>query len=224
MVSKPKPPKEFKTCDIKKMICWTPAGLLTYDFEYNAKGDPIRINSSFVATGYPRYEFRYDKQGRLSDYIGPYNNNAFEFWHVYEYDDQNRMVRDTRYIFGDYGGEDPTPGYLPSLRITSFEYQPGSTLVKSTVTYPYANIQPVTSYYDYSGTGPGGIENTVNVHRTSWVWMTITHDYTPRNWYLQSEYNEYGLPTKFNGEYGAHILDFPYARTIEYDCRGNGVN
>ena len=59
------------------MICWTPAGLLTYDFEYNAKGDPIRINSSFVATGYPRYEFRYDKQGRLSDYIGPYNNNAF---------------------------------------------------------------------------------------------------------------------------------------------------
>ena len=222
--SKPKPPKEFKSCDISRMVCLTPAGLITYDFEYNAKGDPLRINPSFVATGYPKYEFRYDHKGRLSDYIGPYNNNAFEFWHVYEYDDRDRMIRDTRYIFGDYGGEHPTPGYLPSMRVTTFEYEPGSTRVKYTVVYPYANMQPVVSYFDYSGNTTGGIENTVNVHRTSWVWMAITYDYTPRNPYLHTDYNEYGLPVKFNGPYGARILEFPSAVTIEYTCKGDAVN
>ena len=223
-LTKTKPPKEFKSCDIKRVICWNPGGLIEHVFEYNQKGDPIRINSLNGGPEYPNFEFRYDNKGRLSDYIAPYPYSGCEFWHVYEYDDKDRMVKDTRYVFSNYG-ENPTPGWLPLMRITTFEYTDNSTIVKATTVFPYDTRPPYVTSFDYSGNTTIGYENTVNVHRTSWVWMTITHDYAPRNWYPATEYNEYGLPTKYggyvgpSGQYGAHILDLNYAQKIEYTCK-----
>lgn len=225
-LSKPKGVKEYKPCEITKLVAydpWSPAARV-FIFEYNSKGDPVKITPSIIGTGTPKHEFRYDNKGRLTDYIGPYLNDAFEFWHEYGYDSKDRIVQDTLYIFGLYG-EEPTNGYPPSHRIISYEYDSKDRISKSTTVWTYGYPTDVAVFtYDDNGNliRPGFVyDNKINPLRTNRIWMFISRDYSMNNPWAGASFNDNGLPTTLVVPHTLAFLSSVYPHYIEYACKGN---
>ncbi len=83
------PGEEIKACRVEKILTNFQYGaddllqphLFEVDFDYNSAGQPIDMLASFDLTG-PQdyYHFRYDKIGRLRDYIVTYGPSAP--WHL----------------------------------------------------------------------------------------------------------------------------------------------
>ena len=78
----------------------------TGTFTYNSNGDPVSYTPAVFGNNSLKYEFRYDKNGRLTDYIG-YNATwtpiVCNFWAKYTYDNRNRIERDSVYYNSNYG-------------------------------------------------------------------------------------------------------------------------
>jgi hypothetical protein len=229
--SKPKGDKAIKHCEISKVVDYNPFLLSprVFTFEYNSKGDPIKITPTLVSTGSPKHEFRYDHKGRLTDYIGPYNNGAFEFWHVYGYDNKGRIATDTTYIFGNYGAL-PTND-LPSLRRhVTYEYDEQDRIKKMTTVFPFAPFSPEVQEYAYDADGnriiPGVVyDGNINPLRTNAIWMFINRDYSVNNQWNASSFTSMGLPEAINVPHTRQfIAGALYPQLIEYNCKGELAN
>ncbi|HEY0678625.1 MAG TPA: hypothetical protein VGD17_10075 [Chitinophagaceae bacterium] len=204
-------------------------------FAYNASGDPVSYTPLKFNPRSVKYEFRYDQNRRLTDYIGYIPNNsapaAFEFWTKYVYDNGNRVVRDTTFHFGAYG---PTITSFSNYRIiTSYEYD-SHERISRTISRKWQNDVPTGSVADYKfvyndkgnlvvqGASP---DENVSVYRTHRIWMFLSRNYSVNNVRKAKGYNSKGLPTAFpqNPQGSATLpflqfLDFSDCE-IEYECK-----
>jgi hypothetical protein len=223
--------QEFKKCNITKIIEFNPyQPPAIFYFEYDSKGNPTKVTPSYFGTNYPVQLFRYDKKGRLTDYIGtdPWLT-GFEFWHVYVYDNKNRIIRDTAHIWGRYG-DVPHDDRLDLMFVNAFEYDSQERIIKSTLTFPLHPQIVAVQTYNYNNAGnliePGAVyDDKVNIHRTNSIWMFIDRNYSVNNSWPIPVYNNYGLPTvvgtdRFYGFLNAGMSP----HYIEYDCKGHQEN
>lgn len=195
-----------------------------YDFTYNKKGNPVSVLNNNVGTGYPNYFFRYDKHHRLTDMIGVYTNGNYERWHKYGYDHQNRIVKDTQYVFGVFGpAPDPASVFII---VHTYSYDSYQRLTGDNAIY----LQPsdysgFTNTYNYDGDGNriGGVyDNKVNLHRTNKIWMFVDKDYSLNNRIGASSYNSNMLPLGFGASTSMNFLGVAIHNSeIDYTCKGD---
>jgi hypothetical protein len=235
--SKPKADKEFKKCAITKIIAnnFVFPGRV-YLFEYNDKGDPVKVTPSAVGTGSPVLHFVYDKKGRLLEFYGLYSNGHFEFWNIYQYDKKDVVVSDTSYGFGTYEST-PTGDHVTSipdphfLSLTSYEYDAQGRVSRTTGVLPVdLSLGPFVREFHYDAAGNlqsfGALyDNRMNLRRTNAVWMFVDRNYSINNERPADNYNGAGLPTFFlSDEAWLMFLHGIFPRSIEYDCKGNLEN
>jgi hypothetical protein len=221
----PKADKEFKKCDISRIISRDPfGGANTVTFAYNQKGDPVSVTPSHIGTGTPQWLFLYNKKGQLTDFIGLYEHGGFEFWHKYSYNNHNQIIVDSTYIFGIYA-QGPTSGTFVTIR--QFEYDVQGRISKETA--QSLSFPPTVTNYTYDANGNKvragtSYDNQLSFLRTNALWMFLMRDYSRNNPLAADSYNSEGLPLEYN------ITPPPYYSfgswplidaTIEYNCKGN---
>ncbi|MDI3321727.1 hypothetical protein [Pinibacter soli] len=152
---------------------------------YNKFGDPVSIIKppQFVGTGNPNYTFWYDKKGRLSDFIGLYSGGiGFEGWRHYYYDKNDRIVRDSAYIFGSM--VDGKPNVAASYAST-YEYDAFDRVIRTTLVDRFGHSPLVQDFvYDERGNLDGSTtnyDNNFNPHLLNKVWQFIELDYSINN-------------------------------------------
>jgi hypothetical protein len=222
------PQATVSCCKIAQIIqpgIYENSDTIVYNYSYNTVGDPISIISNFNQTGNPDRFFRYDAQGRLTDYIGEYSsgNPSFEFWHKYVYDSANVVVRDTVYFWGNKGAQ-PTSYY--DYAVVTYDYDSLGRISHTQqiwASYPWSGLD---KYYTYDINGniqyPGAVyDNKISAHRTNRVWMFLDRNYSVNN-PNASGWNTFGLPTKelldFNGGGALGTVEGSTEVTIVYDC------
>ncbi|MDH7462858.1 hypothetical protein QEG73_16305 [Chitinophagaceae bacterium 26-R-25] len=171
---------------------------------YNKFGDPVSIlKNGGAGTGNPNCFFWYDNKRRLSDYIGFYNNNVgYEFWHRYYYDNKDRIVLDSMYVFGFM--KDNKPNKIADRRIT-YKYDDMDRMSQLTVTESFGNYTWTQDFaYDERGNlqtfGPLQYDNKYNPHLLHKIWQFIEQDYSINNPVDASRpitYNAKGFPTSY---------------------------
>lgn len=188
-------------------------------FNYDAIGNPVSVIRAAPSTGFPNYQFRYDKFHRLTDYITlfPYSTE-FETWHKYYYH-ENKIVFDSIFQFGLLGDVPRPSPIVPDLFIrgyATFEYDNVGRISKTedSIGWGYGKL---TRYYTYDtkgnlvkvlflpGSTPGvrdsliisNYDNKVNMHRTHPVWQFLDRMYSVNNPIKADSYNKWGLPLAF---------------------------
>jgi len=214
-------------CRIQKMRYYVFNDSTDIDFTYNAWGDPVSaIRQKSIGT--PDALFRYDAQHRLTDYIEAYKNGSFESWHRYVYDNNNRIIRDTTYIFGAITDEPPQPDEVFDIAIVYYDYDNMNRITHTRQQW-YSFPDPADAlnlYYQYDANGnlmlSGGAvyDNRVSVPRASRIWMFIDRDYSVNNAFA-SQYNDNGLPTRVSMEVPSSNLAGFYSGKglITYKCK-----
>lgn len=219
-----KPTAEIKQCSILQIVYTPTAGANdVLQFTYNSLGDPVSITrSSGAHTGYPNYSFKYDYKKRLTDFIGPYNNNTTaEFWHKYFYDAGGNIVLDSVYIFPGIANGFPENAY--SRRLTFYTYDDYNRIIKDSTVFsePYPAVVH-TYVYDARGNKVGSTyDNRVNINRTNKIWMFLNKDYSVNNPFTADAYNASGLPSSFSltQENAFGFLGNAYSKAqLAYSC------
>ena len=201
----------------------------TLSFYYNPDGTPSHVERLIVSDGSPKYLFRYDRQGRLLDYVAAFDNGAAESWTRFYYDEPSRTVVDTEYtlaaqyvtwppaFFGDEVVE--RKGYDELGRIISYDHFFVLKKADGSDTAEFLTSQTYT--YDRAGNVTGlPHDNKVNLHRTNRVWQFIDNDYNNNNTLPVQRYNSDGLPGVMSGSNSTPFLfdlEFP-TLTIHYSC------
>ncbi|MCW3467738.1 hypothetical protein [Chitinophaga nivalis] len=191
---------------------------------YNRAGNPVRIQRIHTSTGYPHYKLQYDQQQRLTDLIEFYGTNeqigdVFHAWHKFVHDNQNRIIRDSIYVFGFFGPHGPLPRPHSSGidDLYSYAYDAQNRMVKMTRKMGDLNSDDITTNYHYNSQGnvywikvrqpntdslqyPNAdiyptYDHQFNPHRLHPVWQFIDRDYNNNNPFNAASYNIYGLPT-----------------------------
>lgn len=232
--------KHNPNCRIEKILYYPEFGpdTITAIFSYNKKGDPVSVLYDFVATGRPNLLFRYDQKGRLTDYIGVYTNNHYEFWYHYRHDQKGRIIADTVSGFGQFinGQPIPDPNFPPSWgtyeydefdRVSSEEHHHPQGFVTMD-TYEYNGDANLISHknfidghlnYEEAYTN---FDGKVSLYRTNKIWMFVDRNYGKNGFVLADKYNSKGLPLKYNLD---NPVAFTFLRTelarseITYSCR-----
>lgn len=204
-------------------------------FVYNQFGDPIEYIPEKHTGNSLRYEFRYDEQRRLTDYIGYYPSNSagtrFDFWTKFFYDDVNRVVRDSIYYYGNYGRA--LTDHANYTGYTLYEYDKQGRISR-TVYRQVQNgsnngiISDVKYSYNEQGNlvGPGSAyDDKISIYRTHRIWMFLNRNYSVNNPVSARAYSAKGLPTSFDkvSAQGPNlsILNFLTVANSEivYDCK-----
>ncbi|MGB8193537.1 MAG: hypothetical protein WCF67_16520 [Chitinophagaceae bacterium] len=221
-------------CRITRIITKAPwAENKSGNFTYNSFGDPVAFTPDNLG-GFVKYEFRYDQDHRLTDYIGYYSfgssNGVFEFWTKYIYDNKNRIIRDTTYHYGKYGAV-PT-SYTHVKEVTTYEYDKQDRITGTVLRQLY-NGAPngiMGDYrYVYNGQGnlvtPGSTyDDKVSIYRTSKIWMFLNRNYSKNNSGTARGYNSKGLPSGFGSSVQQASYSILYSLglsdcEIVYDCK-----
>lgn len=222
-------------CRIKKIIQKIPGmGDRTGEFTYNAAGNPVNFTPKSYSTGSVKHEFRYDNKGRLTDYIGYYPTTAippvFEFWIRFEYDDKNRIIRDTTYYYGVYGATITT--FHKFTGVTTYEYDAEKRVSRKVYKqYNGAVHTGVISDYKYTYNAEGNLvvpgavyDDKVSIYSVNKLWMFLNCNYSKNNLLKGTKYNAFGLPLGFarvpqSGPFltFVHFLGFNDTE-IEYEC------
>jgi YD repeat-containing protein len=193
-------------CRIKQLIFKSPADQAkTGSFTYDAAGNPISYEPAAYGAGALRYEFRYNKSGHLTDYIG-YSPAAVpltcEFWVRYTYKN-NRIVRDSIYYYSNYGAT--LTSFAKHIGVTQYEYDQQERISRITYKQYHNGVANgvVGSYkFDYNEAGnlitPGATyDDKVSIYRTSKIWMFLSRNYSNNNIKSAVAYNSNGLPVAF---------------------------
>lgn len=222
------------TCRIDRITSWS-----AYDtpeiikFTYNLKGSPTFGQRNHSGTGSPHLLFYYDKKNRLTDYIGPYQddpNSAYEFWFHYTYDQTGeRVLIDTQYNFGMMvnGVPQPNPAYKSAGNYT---YDAQGRIASVTRTQILQSGPPYPSFtdsyvYDTKGNleGFGPYDNRTNFYQTNKVWQFVARNYSVNNPAWAEKYNINGYPLRFRTQAPASFsflnqLDL-HDSEITYQCQ-----
>lgn len=211
-------------CQVSAMAYSYSSDTIGVTITYNKWGDPVRVMQTLTGTGHPDGIFRYDNKRRLTDYIGAYDNDFFEFWHRYVYDKKDRVIRDTTYFFGVI--IDGEPDYAYDMAIITYEYDQYGRIVHTSQEWFDYPGHPLETYYSYDGKGnlviPGvTYDDKVSIHRTNSIWMFIDRNYSLNNGYATA-WNGNGLPTNMKlNDLGGRFAGFYYGRldSIRYQCK-----
>ncbi|HTR32182.1 MAG TPA: hypothetical protein VMH27_23075 [Puia sp.] len=203
-----------------------------YRFAYNSFGDPVTIRNTRVATGNPNSVFLYDKHERLTAYIRPYENEAFETWTKYVYNARDQVIRDTEWLFGEYVDSVPTPLPYTGVFVRHYTYDALDRVATRTDTIygPGSQVYsypPILFQYDRNGDliAPGlNYDSHLSWLRTNKIWMFIYDDYSVNNNFQASAYNAHGLPLIFPApdyEYNFSFGLFGLGGTFDvtYSCK-----
>ncbi|HYF31483.1 MAG TPA: hypothetical protein VD993_10225 [Chitinophagaceae bacterium] len=232
--------KESKVspCRIKKIIQKMPGVQdRTGVFTYNSSGDPIGFTPEGFSTGSVKYEFRYDKDRRLTDYIGYYPgspgvNPFFEFWTKYYFGSDGRVSHDTTYFYGIYGAE-LTTYYKPYQNTTTYTFDQQervSRTVKREIRNGAAAMLMADYKYAYNEfgnlvTAGANYDDKTNVYSTNRIWMFLNRNYSKNNVLHGTSYNSYGLPLGFarspsQGPWLSMLVFLGLGECeIEYECK-----
>lgn len=233
------PGDEIKYCQIEKFRLATSissnplypdSDYSTINISYNAAGDPVSMETSWD-NPYNNlvgddYHFRYDKQGRLTDYQDNYNFEAYGpggilIWHRYSYPRRNVVV-DSLYAYGDMQLNDPAPPQSSfEGAVTTYHLDGEGRIVQTQLSVNGGSVTVTNSNYDGRGNlirDGVSYDNNVNPGRTNKVWMFINQDYS-MNCPLAMHYtnfNAFGLPQDIIGGY---IFGYIFQHmTISYAC------
>lgn len=200
-----------------------------FTFSYNKNGDPVSIldSSRGLVNGNIDQYFRYDRQGRLSDYVTTFIDEPDNviWWHKYGYPRYN-VITDTAFeYFGDASKPSPRAADAPN------GFTVGSVMLDAYGRIPAA--------YDAHGNLPVTVANRVyddkvNPYRTSKVFQFVYADYSRNNLLPLSPvpgvipisapvYNELGLPVQLpnSAERNMTVFNLNNADTtmfITYAC------
>lgn len=198
-------------------------------FSYDHKGNPVKIISSFTHDGRPSHFFRYDKKGRLIDYIGLYEEDGgfYDFWYQYVYDQHGRVISDSLQVFGTMINGQPQPDGLQKTggyyqydaydRIKKVKRQWGFGLQTDEYIYNQAgNLEVYNQYIDthLARSDTFYYDNKVNIRRTNRLWMFIDRNYSKNNSRPATQYNKPGLPLQYRLP---ENTDFDFLQSIELD-------
>ena len=217
-----KPGGQLKNCSILQITSSSSGTTDVLNFLYNSSGNPLSITRNLGArTGYPNYLFKYDDQSRLTDFIGPYNDNTAEFWHKYFYDASGNIVLDSTYIFPNITNGYPASAF--SRQLTFYTYDNKDRIIKDSTVYPDLSTVVHTYAYDARGNRIGSAyDNQLNVNLTNRIWMFLNRDYSENNPFRADSYNVSGLPSSLNLPPDGNALQFlgiVYTRAqIVYAC------
>jgi hypothetical protein len=198
------------------------------NFEYDKDNNPVSVTSDQPGTAQPNLHFKYDKKGKLVEYVGLYSGgDDFEFLHRYGYSN-DRITTDTIYIWGQY----PNPTTYYSKRILHLKYDALNRVVKDSVVYAsaYAYDQDIAYNYDNNGNlvrSGFTYDDKVSPQRTNKVWMFVDRNYSVNNMVAANSYNSSGLPLKLSGSSYQTLMSFAYGYyygsvDIIYDCIEHG--
>ncbi|HVS96838.1 MAG TPA: hypothetical protein VHE54_10140 [Puia sp.] len=170
----------------------------TLTFNYDKWGNPTTIIRPRPSTGTPNFEFRYDANHRLTDYIGTYTNHIVaEFWHRYIYNAHGLITTDSMYVFPAIvnGQIDHSVG---DARASQLTYDRLGRIIKEVPAYGL--YDSLVFSYDAAGnrTDEGPFDDKVNFHRTNKIWMFIDRDYSINNPFIATSYNKAWLPLHFS--------------------------
>lgn len=229
---------DCKACNILQVRSIQPDKLGTdttyYRFTYNRFGDPVTVKNTAVATGNPNSFFKYDGRERLTDYIRPYDNEAFETWTKYVYNSRDQVIRDTQWIFGQFVDSVPSPSPFPytGVWIRHYTYDAlnriasrmDSIIGPGTQVYTYP---PRLFEYDQNGNliVPGATyDSHLNWLRTNRIWMFIYDNYSINNNFQATAYSAHDLPLTFPApDYGFSFTNgiFGLGGTFDvtYSCK-----
>jgi hypothetical protein len=224
---------DCKSCNIQQISVFFTDELgpdtIIYTFNYNAFGDPITVKNTDVATGNPNSVFKYDKFGRLKEFIRPYENQIYETWTKYTCNLKGQVIRDTQYVFGLY--IDSVPDASPNkdnYRVSQFSYDQQDRVVKrvdsSFSNNLLANVDSTAFYYDAAGNLVGlgtAYDAHLSLFRTNKIWMFITCNYSINNGFQAAAYNAHGLPLQFQGSYQTlfPIVSAAGQFNVKYACK-----
>lgn len=212
-------------CRVSGMTYLYQQDSITVNIEYNKWGDPSRVRQSLTGTGHPDGVFWYNNKRQLTDYIGLYDDNFFEFWHQYEYDKKGRVVADTVYFWGTVVNGAPDVYY--DVAVVNYEYDSYGRIIHTAQTWYAIPDNPLHTYYTYDATGnlvlPGVVyDNKPCMHRTSRIWMFIDRNYSLNNGYATA-WHDTGLPSQYTlSSVGGQFAGYYYGTLsqINYDCKG----
>jgi hypothetical protein len=216
------PSADLKICPIQRFIFSMPYShyIDTLNFNYNILGDPISITRPEPRTGAPNYLFKYDKAGRLTDFIGVYSSGIWtELWHRYFYDGQNRIVTDSVYEFAQMINghmSNPNDSYVNLLT-----YDSKNRIIVETRIWHGQTQQFNYSYNAAGNKTPGIYDQKINYHRTNKIWMFVDREYSLNNPFQANSYNSFLLPEKIGLNISSYSLFLNNAfinATIEYMC------
>jgi len=230
------PAQEFKYCDITKFKIWFEGSYNEFTVTYNNKKQPkdvVGINPSHN----PSFDqhFRYDKKGRLTDWISNYPGDTEVYiWETFYYISPTQVLDSSFAPYGlhvSYISDPHHPyGFNGPTRSRIFDLDAYGRIIKIT---PTDNSYVINFTYNADGnlTTYQSYDNGVGVMRTNEIWMFINNDYSINN-NIDNRYgtnvftyNSYMLPTSIqlsNGQGQQYMTTFVFDKMeIEYDCKGN---
>jgi hypothetical protein len=185
---------------------------LTGIFTYDNHDNPLRVTFNETFTGLTNWTLQYDSQHRLKVVYQHYGDDLVQFHTrtTYEYDSNNRIVRDTVVYYH------PDPASMHFVN-TEYTYDAqgrmnhetiisgGNVLVEFDYTYD-ANgnlVRPNTAY-----------DTKANVNLTNKIWQFLNRDYSINNPFPAVSYTSAKLPKQFNAPlsnpYAFKFLSRPY--------------
>jgi len=218
---------------------------LRINITYNAKGDPVLLSQSQLSHLLTsELRFRYDKYGRLTDYLygtglPPEDSGRIYspfLWHKYAYPAPD-IVADTFITYPTTLYNQPSPIAPPNTAVFLYKFDGEGKMIaiaeSSKIPHPPKPVfSPIP--YDARGNkdyGPDSrivYDSAINVYRTNKVWQLVFGDYSRNNpiykTSLPTPVNAYGLPTRLPYLYAEPLPTFEYISYylpyyyIEYAC------
>jgi hypothetical protein len=182
-----------------------PGDTLVYTFTYDRLGKPLTVKHPIVATGSPNAVFQYDKYGRLSGFVRPYDNNLYETYNKYFYNGRNEIFKDSQYTFGPYIDSVPVGVVQYGGAVHWYKYDGSGRIIQRTDSFFGGEPAGDVVNFTYDGNGDlvngASYDNRVSYRRTNAIWMFLSNDYSVHNAFQSESYNAYGLPLAFQGYY-----------------------
>ena len=213
----------------------------TFYLSYNTKGDPISMLSTSppAAPGNLDQYYRYDRLGRLSDYMLTFiKQSGAVFWHKYAYPRRDYII-DTFILYpnnGDIHGPAPDSHDGSGGSTTAYSLDAHDRIVKVwSLNDPHHPQLMQEIKYDANGNKIQAdsaliYDDKLNPYRTNRIWQFLFNDYSRNNLilndpFVNNMYNEFGLPTQLGNleNHNPNILLFgssnidPYIH-ITYAC------
>jgi len=224
---------DLKQCTIDQMsqLLGSEPVSLNLTFAYNNRRDPVSIIVDLpTAPVYTQWLFYYDKKGRLSQSVTLHYDGTFERWHVYLYDDRDRIMVDSNYDRGQAGdrstalGKWQTTLYYDHLDRIIKEVSP---YLNSIIDYTYNNQGNLTSIRRGNADVEtlGGYVNEGNVLLTNHVWRFLARNYSVNSRAHAYSLNDHGLATDYTGMDGRDLGYFFFGGYndiniyITYNCQ-----